>query len=205
MAIKHSVSLPQLQQPVVVWKIVIAMWRVGVNHVRGLKWANKYMSVCVQAIDSGHTALRRRSISTLGKLVIVYTCTVRLPLTDDYCCSCHYHMDPGKHKAFWAFQVCAYSATRHSCYGLWNELLVLIVVCAHFYRLLWCHHYFPIALCYGSSGFEKCHHKRFLSTTCTYMQVMMLLLGTTSFLVVHWRQARMERLMAHRIEQQIRA
>lgn len=36
-------------------------------------------------------------------------------------------------------------------------------------------------------------------------QTAVLLLGTVSFIVVHWRQARIDKMMAHRIEQQIRA
>lgn len=38
-----------------------------------------------------------------------------------------------------------------------------------------------------------------------HLQTAVLLLGTVSFIVVHWRQARIDKMMAHRIEQQIRA
>ena len=41
--------------------------------------------------------------------------------------------------------------------------------------------------------------------SCALFQVMMLLLGSVSSAVVHWRQNRIERIMAYRIDQQIRA
>ena len=41
--------------------------------------------------------------------------------------------------------------------------------------------------------------------SCALFQVVMLLLGSVSSAVVHWRQNRIERIMAYRIDQQIRA
>ena len=41
------------------------------------------------------------------------------------------------------------------------------------------------------------------SFTC--VQVAVLVVGAASYVVVQWRQSRMERMVAYRIEQQIRA
>lgn len=60
----------------------------------------------------------------------------------------------------------------------------------------------------GPSGYSRsvvytCPHTDVMASL--HLQTAVLLLGTVSFIVVHWRQARIDRMMAHRIEQQIRA